>query len=174
MSFDTSELLQNNRDMATVTLSAFLRTPNEIIERLDEGDVVLTRREGESLRVSKESNRSAEYAMVNALSQLIAGLTVEEDSADRVATILQRGPFPWLEFFNDAGRREFVAKFIRTAHACADVQRFEALSVVVGNWRETALALSLGMDREISEVEHLDEPVPARSPKGPSDSGLGV
>jgi hypothetical protein len=40
--------------MATTTanFSMLLRNPDAVLERLDEGDVVLTRRDGESLRLS--------------------------------------------------------------------------------------------------------------------------
>ncbi len=40
----------------TATFSKLLRNPSAVIDNLDEGDVVLTRRDGEALRLSKESD----------------------------------------------------------------------------------------------------------------------
>lgn len=55
----------------TATFSDLLRNPNEVIDRLDKGHVVLTRRGRESLRLSKESSASQEYEMVAALARMI-------------------------------------------------------------------------------------------------------
>lgn len=161
---DSSELVLNTDGMTSVTLSTFLRSPNEVIERLDDGDVVLTRREGEALRVSKESNHAGEHAMIAALSQLIASMITKADSAQEIAGMLQGGPFPWLEFLPVDARSQFVGEFLRTAHACANVERFDQLAVLVGNWRETATAYSLGLDREVNSLVYLSVPAEAPAP----------
>ena len=150
--------------MASVTLSTFLRSPNEVIKLLDAGDVVLTRREGEALRVSKESNHAGEHAMISALSQLIAASVAKVDSSQEVAVILQAGPFPWLEFLPVNARAEFVGEFLRTAHACAIVERFDQLAVLVANWRETAVAYSLGLDTGLIGLAYLSVPAEVPAP----------
>lgn len=144
--------------MSSFTLSTFLRSPNEVIDRLDEGDVVLTRREGEALRVSKESSHHGERAMIAALSQLIAAVVTRKESAFEIAETLRKGPFPWLEFLPGDARSNFVGEFLRTAHACADVEHFEPLAILVGNWRETAVAYSLGLKVDLDELEYLVAP----------------
>lgn len=150
--------------MVTVTFSTLLRSPNEVIDRLDGGDVVLTRREGESLRLSKDSNRSEEYAMVAALSQILASIVTTEKSAPQIAHVLQRGPFPWLEFLTPGARSQFVGEFLRMAHACASIERFDQLAVLVGNWRETAIAYSLGLDQTLNSTDYLPAPQAAPDP----------
>lgn len=161
---DTSEVVLNNGLMVTVTLSTLLRSPNEVIDRLDAGDVVLTRREGESLRLSKDSSRAGEHTVIAALSQMIAAIVTSEDSAPQIAQILQRGPFPWLEFLTPEARAQFVAEFLRMAHACASIERFDQLAVLVGNWRETAIAYSLGLDHALDFTDYLPAPQVAPDP----------
>lgn len=138
----------------TATLSALLRTPNEVIDRLDEGDVVLTRRDGESLRLTKESSAADEHEMVSAFAHLIAATALDETMADRMATNLST-PFPWIEFLPANAHRDFVNEFLRTARACASVDRFDRLAVVVANWRETAIVYSLGLDQRLSELDYI-------------------
>lgn len=82
---------------STVTLSTLLRHPNEVIERLEEGDVVLTRRDGEDLRLSKDSEVTSEHKMVSAVAHLITRAVLDESTADRVVDNLF-DPFPWIEF----------------------------------------------------------------------------
>lgn len=158
MRLDSSEVVLNNGCMTSVTLSTFLRSPNEVIKRLEEGDVVLTRREGDALRVSKESSRAGEHAVIAVLSQLIAAIVTKEESASEISDILAKGPFPWIEFLPEKERTNFVGEFLRTAHACADVERFEPLSLLVANWRETAIAYSLGLNAEVESLEYLETP----------------
>lgn len=148
----------------TATLSNLLRHPNEVIERLDEGDVVLTRRDGESLRLSKESDATSEQEMVSAIAHLIAASVLDEGVADRIAGNLA-APFPWIEFLPDAARREFAGDFLRTARACASIKRFDRLAVVVGNWRETATAYSLGLDATLADLDYIAGGTPVADPR---------
>lgn len=150
--------------MNTVTFSTLLRSPNEVIDRLEEGDVVLTRREGASLRLSKDSTRAEEFTAIEALAQIIEAIVVSDESAPQIAQILQRGPFPWLEFLMPEARTQFVAEFLRMTHACASIERFEKLGVLVGNWRETAIAYSLGLDHALESVDYLPTPKAASQP----------
>jgi hypothetical protein len=152
--------------MATTTanFSTLLRNPNAVLEQLDDGDVVLTRRHGEPLRLSRERDAEMEHEMVSAFAQMIAATVLDEDSADLVADRLQI-PFAWIEFLDEESRREFVGEFLRTARACASIARFERLAVVVANWRETATAYSLGLDMSIASLDYIPGGSPAEDPR---------
>jgi len=148
----------------TATLSDLLRNPSEVIERLEQGDVVLTRRGGESLRLSKESSAAQEHEMVAALARLIAATISDDSVTAKVADALGES-FPWVEFLGDADTARFVRDFLRTARACASVGRFERLGVEVANWRETAIAYSLGLRSRPAELDYLPNTVEADDPR---------
>lgn len=150
--------------MSTVTLSELLRNPNEVIDRLDEGDVVLTRRGGEALRLSKDRSASQEHEMVGALAQLVGAIVMDETAAERLAETL-REPFPWIEFLDGHARAQFVGDFLRTARACASVGRFDRLGLEVANWRETAVAYSLGLRNRPDQLDYLPEGVEVEDPR---------
>lgn len=124
---------------ATATFSDLLRTPNDVIDKLETGgDVVLTRRNEKSLRLSFAGPAAAEADTLSALAQLI-GASLDEETCDRIAIRLFE-PFPWMEFLPGTARREFVGDFLRTARACAAISRFERLTVTLAAWRATAEA----------------------------------
>jgi hypothetical protein len=103
--------------------------------------------------------------MVAAFAQLIAGVMVDESIADRLASTSFAGPFPWVEFLDEDLRRQFVGDFLRIARACASVGHFDRLAVVVDNWRETAIAYSLGLDKVFAHSEYLEEALPVTDPR---------
>ncbi|MFT4187828.1 MAG: hypothetical protein QM621_04535 [Aeromicrobium sp.] len=148
----------------TATLSALLRQPNTVIRALDEGDVVITRRDGEALRLSKDTNATADQEMVAAFAQLIAATVQDQSVAERIAENLV-GPFPWIEFLDEDSRRDFAGEFLRTARACASVGRFDRLAAVVGNWRETAEVLSLGLQHQLNDLDYIPGGVAVSDPR---------
>jgi hypothetical protein len=123
----------------TATFSELLRTPNDVVGRLEAGgDVLLTRRDAEPLRLSLAGPAAAESSTLAALAQLI-GASLDEEMGDRIASHLA-DPFPWIEFLPTEARREFVGEFLRVARACAAVSRFDRLTVLLAAWRGTAEA----------------------------------
>jgi hypothetical protein len=76
-----------------------------------------------------------------------------------------RESFPWVDFLGDADTVRFVRDFLRTARACASVGRFERLGVEVANWRETAIAYSLGLQNRSAELDYLPNTVEADDPR---------
>lgn len=124
---------------STATFSDLLRRPNDVIHQLEDGgDVLLTRRNEKSLRLSFDGPAAAEANTLSALAQLI-GASLDEEACDRIAGNLFE-PFPWIEFLPVAARREFVGDFLRTARACAAIARFDRLTVTLAAWQATAEA----------------------------------
>jgi hypothetical protein len=148
----------------TATFSTLLRDPNKVIASLDEGDVVLTRRDAEPLRISKERDAAREQEMTRAFAQMLGALVLDDDSVDRLLEHL-RIPFGWLDFLSAEEQRGFAAEFFRTARASAAAGNFERLAIEVGNWHETALAYSLGLRERLATIEYLESDVVAEDPR---------
>ena len=124
---------------SSVRFSDLLRTPNDVIAKLEAGgDVMLTRRNDKSLRLSFAGPAAAEADTLSALAQLI-GASLDEQACDRLVVKLIE-PFPWIDFLPAAARREFVGDFLRTARACAAISRFDRLTITLAAWRATAEA----------------------------------
>lgn len=122
----------------TVTLSTLLRSPNEVFDKLENGDVLVTRRDGADLRLTKAEHAEAEAATVQALAQLIAA-SLDDEACDRLANRLAE-PFPWIAFLPPEHRRQFVGEFLRLARASASIGRFERLATALEAWKATAEA----------------------------------
>ena len=148
----------------TATFSALLRTPNEVIAKLETGDVLITRRDGEALRLSKARPAKQEMATLGALAQLIAA-SLDEQGMDRLVEHLA-DPFPWIVFLPDSARREFVGEFLRTARACASVGRFEALTVALNSWQATAEAFATPhLSASGADLDYLDDATEVPDPR---------
>jgi hypothetical protein len=147
----------------TVTLSSFVQAPTKVIDALDDGDVLLTRRSGESLRLSKAVDADRELSSMQKLAQLIAA-SLDDEVTARIAGHMAE-PFPWIELLPPESRNRFVGEFLRLARACAAVGRFERLAVALEAWEATAEAYA---DPDVrvdgSDLEYLAEPEPVSFP----------
>ncbi|MDQ3092628.1 MAG: hypothetical protein M3R46_13430 [Actinomycetota bacterium] len=104
---------------------------------LKHGDVLLRRREGETLRLSRESNDAAQRdALLTAVRLLTLGAGAQGQIELVGAKVAQR--LPWTRFLSDSDRTAFVEEFLRTLEACADLGEFAALGRLVGDWKATA------------------------------------
>lgn len=88
--------------------SDLLRRPKEVTDDVEDGDVLLRRRDEPDLRLSR---------------------------ADREALA---DAFPWLEFLPATDRRVFLDEFTRVVTAAAAVDNYEPLTRLVHEWRATA------------------------------------
>jgi len=141
---------------STATFSALLRTPNVVIDQLEGGDVLLTRRDAEPLRLSKARPAEQEVDTLAALAQLIAA-SLDDAACDRLVDKLA-DPFPWIAVLPAAARRGFVQEFLATARACAAIGRFERLTIALAAWKGTAEAYAdpaIALDG--SDLDYLDE-----------------
>ena len=159
---DSSDKLLNMT--TTATFSALLRTPNEVIERLEQGDVLLTRRDAEPLMLSKARSAQAETNTLSALAQLIAA-SLDDAACDRLVDRLA-DPFPWIVLLPPKFRKEFVAEFLGTARACASVGRFDRLTIALNAWQATAEAYANPhLTSDGSDLEPLSRPAAVANPR---------
>ncbi len=149
----TSELYLHNICMRAheLTWSSFLREPTSVEPLLKHGDVILRRREGETLRLSLESSDAAQReAFLTAIRLLTLGAahTKEKLHLDE-AEVAAR--LPWTRFLPDKDRRTFIAEFLNTLEACADLGEFAALGRLVEDWKSTASLHQEGIARRLKK-----------------------
>lgn len=148
----------------TRTLSQFVQTPTQVIADLEQGDVVLTRRGGASLRLSKADKVDGEAKAVSALAQLI-GASLDDAAADRMVDHLGEA-LPWIEFLPHERRREFLKSFLRLARACASVKSFDRLGIFLESWQATAAAYAdPSVTPDGADLTYLKEPQPVSDPR---------
>lgn len=148
----------------TRTLSQFVQKPTQVIADLEKGDVVLTRRGGGALRLSKADEADAETNALSALAQLISA-SLDDDVADRLVGHLGDA-FPWIEFLPAERRREFLTSFLRLARACASVHAFDRLGIFLESWQATAAAYAdPSVTSDGADLTYLDAPEPVTDPR---------
>jgi hypothetical protein len=133
-------------DMAAHELSwsAFLREPTSVEPWLERGDVLLRRREGESLRLSLESSEAARRDALLAAVRLLTFVATHEGSGVLDETSIAGG-LPWTRFLSAADRQEFAREFLQTLEACADLGDLTAVGRLVEDWKTTAGLHAEGM-----------------------------
>ena len=148
----------------TRTLSQFVQTPTQVIADLDNGDVVLTRRGAASLRLSRADKADGEAKAVAALAQLI-GASLDDNVTDRLVEHLG-DTFPWIEFLPPEDQHTFLKSFLRLARACASVNSFDRLGILLEAWQATAAAYAdPSVTADGSDLTYLDELEPVIDPR---------
>jgi hypothetical protein len=126
-----------------VSWSSFLRQPTSVERHLERGDVLLKRREGETLRLSRESSDAAlREGMLAAVRLLTAEAARQRAQIDDRAMTSR---LPWTRFLPDADRKVFAAEFLSAIEACADLGEFTAVGRLVDEWKATAALHAEGL-----------------------------
>jgi hypothetical protein len=115
--------------------SDLLRHPKDVTTDVEDGDVLLRRRDEPDLRLTR-ADRDAERAVAfTALGRTLRNLAVHSPRALAAAL---GDAFPWLEFLPVTDRRLFVEEFSRVVVAAAELDSYAPLSQLVREWRATA------------------------------------
>lgn len=115
--------------------SDLLRQPKAVTDDLEEGDVLLRRRDEPDLRLSRADREAHRAEAFAALGRAMRNLAVHNPAALEEALA---DAFPWLEFLPATDRRLFLDEFTRVVTAAAAVDNYEPLTQVVIEWRATA------------------------------------
>jgi hypothetical protein len=115
--------------------SDLLRHPKDVTHAVEEGDVVLRRRDEPDLRLSRADREERRAEAFGALGRTIRNLAVHHPAA--LSEALAEA-FPWLEFLSKGDRREFLDEFSRVVTAAAAVDDYEPVTQLVSEWRATA------------------------------------
>ncbi len=147
----------------TVQSSELSRNSASVFKAVDQGPVIITRRDGETLILTKESDLAHQREGLELAAHLVAASLAPNDVlfVDRL-----RGPFPWVEFFSPSDREAFAQEIVDVARACATMSRFDRLLVTVGAWHSTAQAIADGYTPD-EDLEWLDVPEPVADPRNP-------
>jgi hypothetical protein len=128
-----------------VTWSSFLREPSSVERWLERGDVLLRRREGEALRLTRDSNDASQREALLAAVRLLQGGAPHLDDAETTSRL------PWTRFLPDADRRSFLSEFLSSLEACVDLGEFAALGRLVEDWKATASLHAEGLARRLKQ-----------------------
>jgi hypothetical protein len=115
--------------------SSFLRGPSEVLPSLDEGDVVLERRDAESLVVTRHDRYAARLFGMGVATRMLVHL-VNEDP-ERAARLVS-DEMPWLIWLPEDERARCVHELVANLAAGADTGTLEPFARAVGEWRDTA------------------------------------
>jgi hypothetical protein len=115
--------------------SDLLRRPKEVTSEVEEGDVLLRRRDEPDLRLTRADRDAERAATFAALGRTLRNLAVHNPSALEGALA---DAFAWLEFLPSRARREFVEEFSRAIAAAAELDSYVPLTQLVREWRATA------------------------------------
>lgn len=115
--------------------SDLLRRPKEVARDVEEGDVLLRRRDEPDLwlsRADREAERSQTFA---AVARALRTLAVHSPAA--LGEALGEA-FPWLEFLPNRERDLFVEEFSRVVTAAAELDNVAPVTQLLREWRSTA------------------------------------
>src|SRR5665811_1943196 len=93
----------------TVQSSELSRNSAAVFKAVDQGPVTITRRDGETLILTKESDLAHERQGLELAAHLVAA-SLAPDDVPFVNRL--RGPFPWVEFFSPADREAFAQETV--------------------------------------------------------------
>lgn len=145
----------------TATFSDLLRTPNEVVDAAERGEVRLTRRDHDDLllmsaKAARRCRHGVEYVT------LIAAAALADPAGEFVDRL--RLSFPWVGLLNSDEQTRCASDLLETARACAAVGSYEPLAVLVAQWRSTARMIADGIPRDGSDIDWLPQPVPVPRP----------
>lgn len=115
--------------------SDLLRRPKEVTTDVEDGDVLLRRRDEPDLRLSRADRDAERTAAFAALGRTFRNLAIHSPEALEDAV---GDAFPWLEFLPAQDRRVFVEEFSRVVAAAAELDSYAPVVQLVREWRATA------------------------------------
>jgi len=151
-----------------LTFSTFLRSPREVIDRLEYGDVILRRRGAPPLVVSLEYRAQGRDDGTALVARMLAEAAQDED-VRRVLMRTLRHAFAWMDLLPSHAQAEFLAEFLRIAEAAADVGTYAPVTQLVRTWEETA---AIYADPEL--FEQMTQPLPGDAGSVPEPSAPTV
>ena len=115
--------------------SDLLRHPKEVTNDLEDGDVLLRRRDEPDLRLTRADREAQRADTFSAIGRALRNLATHSPAALNDAL---GDAFPWMEFLPAGDRRLFLDEFSRVVTASATVDSYDSLDQMVREWRSTA------------------------------------
>ena len=145
----------------TFQSSELSRQPKAVFAAAEDGPVLITRRDGEDLILTSETQARHDQLGLELAAQLVAASL---DPSGKPFTTRLGEPFPWLMFLSDEEREEFADEVVSVARACAAVRHFDRLLQTLEAWHRTAQAYAAGYTADTA-VEWLDDEARAADPR---------
>lgn len=115
--------------------SDLLRHPKEVTNDVENGDVLLRRRDEPDLRLTRADREAQRADTFSAIGRALRSLATRSPAALNDAL---GDAFPWMEFLPAGDRRLFLDEFSRVVTASATVDSYDSLDQMVREWRSTA------------------------------------
>lgn len=119
----------------TFPYSAFLRGPSGILPQLEEGDVLLERRDDENLVLTQYARFAARQEGMSLAARLLGD--VVRDQAAMVIGLL-RHELPWMHWLPESEQEQCSEELIAELAAGADTGVLEPFARTLDSWRSTA------------------------------------
>lgn len=129
-----------------VQSSALSRNSAEVFLAADQGAVEITRRDGETLILTRKSEIERQGTILRMAADLVAASLGPE--SEPFANRLQER-FPWMHFLSDPEREMFAQEIVQSARGCAAVQDFGPFLVELHEWYTTAQAKAAGFTPDL-------------------------
>lgn len=145
--------------MSTATFTDLLRKPREVLAHIDEGQVRITRRDGDDLVILRGHDLDVLEHGVALSSRLIRAIGRNKGDVASALTDL----FAWSGEFTPGELSAYAAEIEQLLYAASELGTFERLLRAQEEWKETALAHAMGM-RPVEPIELPAAPVRANRP----------
>jgi len=142
--------------IAEATFTDLLRNPREITALLDQGDVILHRRDAEDLRLSVATRSSASVAGLEVIGRLLAAAMADEVVRERIG---HQTALPWMQHLPETSRQQFFFELFTGVEAAAAIGTFAPVDRLLDEWRATA---ALYADPDLAD--RLRRPLPGNGP----------
>jgi hypothetical protein len=119
----------------TFPYSAFLRGPSDVLPQLEEGDVLLERRDDENLVLTRYARFAARQEGMTLAARLLGDAV--RDRAEMVVGLL-RQELPWIRWLPEAEQAQCAGELIGELAAGADTGVLEPFARALAAWRSTA------------------------------------
>jgi hypothetical protein len=141
--------LMYGSEMSTATFTELLRKPKDVLAHIDEGQVRITRRDGDDLVILRGHDLDVLERGVALSSRLLRAIGRNRGDVEAALTEL----FAWTVEFNSAELAAYAAEIEKLVYTASELGAFGRLLRAQREWEETARAYALGMRAvEIGEV----------------------
>ncbi|WP_262001610.1 hypothetical protein [Microbacterium sp. Mcb102] len=145
--------------MSTATFTDLLRKPKVVLAHIDEGQVRITRRDGDDLVILRGRDIDVLESGVSLSSQVLRAIGRNKGDVEAALSDL----FAWTSEFSASELKEYAAEIERLVYAASELGSFERLLRTQQEWQETASAYAMGM-RPTEPVELPAEARPVERP----------
>jgi hypothetical protein len=139
--------------MSTATFTDLLRKPKDVLAHIDEGQVRITRRDGDDLVILRGHDLDVLENGLALSSLLIRAIGRNKGDVEAALTEL----FAWTAEFNAGELRGYATEIERLLYAASELGTFERLLRAQQEWKQTAVAYAMGM----GPVEPIELPADA-------------